>query len=86
MISGRRLATAEGLRVGDGEARVIAIYGRPDRRAPDPFIRDGEELTYRTTARPGAPRRRFVTIDGADRVVEVTVGFTPEVNFDEGCA
>jgi hypothetical protein len=45
VISGRRLATAEGLRVGDGEARVIAIYGRPDRRAPDPFIRDGEELT-----------------------------------------
>ena len=84
--SGPGLATAEGLSVGDSEARAIEIYGTPNRRAPAPYIAGGEELTYRTTVDPAAPRRRVITTDADDRVVEVSVGFTPEVGYDEGCA
>jgi hypothetical protein len=80
------LATAEGLRIGDSEARAIDIYGTPDKRTPAPYIQGGEELTYRTTIDPAAPRRRVITTDGDDRVVEVSVGFPPEVGYDEGCA
>lgn len=83
---GPGLATAEGLRIGDNERRVIETYGTPDRRGPAPYIQGGEQLTYRTTIDPAAPRRRVITTDADDRVVEVSVGFTPEVGYDEGCA
>jgi hypothetical protein len=83
---GPELETAEGLRIGDSEARAIEIYGPPDRREPDPYLHGGEQLTYRTTVDPDAPRRRVITTDVDNVVVEVTVGFTPEVRYDEGCA
>lgn len=86
VITGAPLATAEGLMIGDTEARAIAIYGRPDRRQPAPFIPGGEDLIYRTTLDAGPPRRRVVMTDQDDVVVEVSVGFRPEVDFDEGCA
>ncbi len=86
VITGEPLATAEGLRIGDTEAQAIAIYGRPDRRQPAPFIPGGEDLIYRTTVDAGPPRRRVVMTDQDDLVVEVSVGFRPEVDFDEGCA
>jgi hypothetical protein len=86
VITGAPLATAEGLRIGDTEAQAIAIYGAPDRRQPAPFIPGGEDLIYRTTVDAGPPRRRVVMTDQDDLVVEVSVGFRPEVDFDEGCA
>jgi hypothetical protein len=83
---GPALATAERLSIGDSEARVIETYGTPDERTPAPYLPDGEQLTYDTTIDPAAPRRRVITTDADDRVVEVSVGFTPEVGYDEGCA
>ncbi len=85
VITRARLATAEGLRIGDTEAQVIAIYGPPDRRQPAPFIPGGEDLIYGDDRRD-PPRRRVVMTDQHDVVVEVSVGFRPEVDFDEGCA
>ena len=84
VITGAPLATAEGLRIGDTEAQVLAIYGPPDRRQPAPFIPGGEDLIYGTTV--SSPRRRVVMTDQRNLVVEVSVGFRPEVDFDEGCA
>jgi hypothetical protein len=86
VITGAPLATAQGLRIGDTEARAIAVYGRPDRRQPAPFIPGGEDLIYRTTTDSDPPRRRVIMTDQDDLVVEVSVGFRPEVDFDEGCA
>jgi hypothetical protein len=84
-ISSVGLATAEGLRVGEPEARVTATYGPPFQRRPAPYLHGGEELVYRTTVDPAAPRLRVVTVFEG-RVHDVAVGFTPEVDFDEGCA
>ena len=84
VITGAPLATAEGLRIGDTEAQALAIYGPPDRRQPAPFIPGGEDLIYGTTV--AAPRRRVVMTDQRNLVVEVSAGFRPEVDFDEGCA
>ena len=85
-ITGPGLATAEGLRIGDPEAQATAVYGPPHRRQPAPFIPGGEDLIYRTTVDAGPPRRRVITTDQDDLVVDVTVGFRPEVDYDEGCA
>lgn len=71
---------------GDTEAQAIAIYGPPHRRRPAPFIPGGEDLIYRTTTDGDPPRRRVVMTDQNDVVAEVSVGFRPEVDFDEGCA
>jgi hypothetical protein len=86
VITGVPLATAEGLVVGDTEAQAIAIYGLPDRRQRAPFIPGGEDLIYRTTIDSGPAQRRVIMTDQDNLVVEVSVGFRPEVDFDEGCA
>jgi hypothetical protein len=81
-----RLRTAEGLRIDDPEQRVLHIYGPPDRREPYLYDPDGEVFTYVTTVHGHPARRRVVITDGRNRVQEVTVGFTPEAGFIEGCA
>jgi hypothetical protein len=77
-----RLATAEGLRIGDPEARVTAVYGEPSERDPAPYDPQGEQLTYDLAA----SLKRIVLTSGEGEVVEVRVGLEPEVGYIEGCA
>jgi hypothetical protein len=77
-----RLATAEGLRIGDPAARVTEVYGPPTERDPAPYDPQGEQLTYDLAP----PLKRVVLTSGEGEVVEVRVGLEPEVGFIEGCA
>ena len=53
------------------------------------LVSTGEPLATAQGLRIGdndPPRRRVIMTDQDDLVVEVSVGFRPEVDFDEGCA
>lgn len=58
-----------------GVIRRLVIAGEPLATAQGLRIGDSDP-----------PRRRVIMTDQDDRVVEVSVGFRPEVDFDEGCA
>ena len=75
------IPTAEGVRVGDSEARVREVYG-PDRvvTSPHEYI-DGSYLTVA----PDANHRLVFETDGS-RVTRFRGGRLPEVEWVEGCS
>ena len=83
-VENRGYPTAEGIRVGDDDDRVLAVYaGRVEAR-PHKYV-DGARTLVVTPAR-GAQRRIVFETDAAGRVTRYRVGRMPEVEWVEGCS
>lgn len=75
-------ATAEGARVGDGEARVRSLYGGRVSVQPHKYVEGGH---YFLVADPAHPDDRIVFETDGRVVTQFRAGRTPEVTNVEGC-
>jgi hypothetical protein len=79
-VGSRRYATRSGVRVGDSEQKVIAIYA-------------GQIVRERHAYRPGGSylkvvdgNRKVVFDTDGRRVTQISTGRAPEIDYVEGCA
>ncbi|MES2525352.1 MAG: hypothetical protein V4617_21860 [Gemmatimonadota bacterium] len=78
------VATAEGARVGDTEARIREIYGNAVREEPHKYT--GPVGHYLKVTTPGDTTRMTVFETDGSRVTMYRVGRKPEVEYVEGCS
>jgi hypothetical protein len=77
------IATAAGARVGDTEARVLALYRGRVSTEPHKYVEGGHYLVVQS---PGDSARRLVFETDGRRVTSYRVGRMPEVMWVEGCS
>ena len=77
------IATVEGAKVGDTEARINELYGARVKTSPHKYT--GPTGHYMTVT-PDDGRLRIVFETDGQRVVNWRVGRTPEVEWVEGCS
>lgn len=78
------VATAEGARVGDSEARVLALYAGRVRVEPHHYT--GPVGHYLVVSLPGDTLHRIIFETDGKRVTEYRAGRRPAVEYVEGCA
>jgi hypothetical protein len=83
-VSDTTVATAEGARVGDSEARVDSLYAGRVQRTPHKYT-DGRYLIVRGPASADTLHRLVFETDGR-RVTRFRGGRLPEVEWVEGCS
>lgn len=76
------IATVEGARVGDSEARVKSLYGGRVSVQPHKYVAGGHYLVVTDPAHPGD---RLVFETDGKVVTQFRAGRTPEVMNVEGC-
>ena len=76
------IATAEGARVGDTEARVRSLYGARVSAQPHKYVEGGH---YLVVSDPAHPDDRIVFETDGKVVTQFRTGRTPEVTNVEGC-
>ena len=79
-VRSRIYATRTGIRVGDTQRKVLARYGRSVARSPHKYIEGGFYLTLTVG------NRRLVFETDGRRVIEMSSGRKPEIDYVEGCA
>ena len=85
-IDGRdsTVATREGARVGDSEARIKSLYGSAVRVEPHKYT--GPTGHYLTVTPANDTRHLIVFETDGERVTMFRVGRKPEVSYVEGCS
>jgi hypothetical protein len=78
------VATAEGARIGDPEARIMALYGARLETRPHKYT-DGKYLVVSGTDPAEANYRLVFETDG-EKVTRYRAGALPQVEWVEGCA
>lgn len=78
------VATTEGIRVGDTEARVRAAYGARLVESPHKYVPGGRYLAVPSA--DGNPTRRVIFETNGTRVTRYRAGMRPAVDYVEGCA
>jgi hypothetical protein len=76
------IATAEGARVGDAEARVRSLYGARVSVQPHKYVEGGH---YIVVSDPAHPNDRIVFETDGKVVTQFRAGRMPEVMNVEGC-
>ena len=84
-VTGRRVATVEGARVGDAEARVRSLYGGRLEEQPHKYVEAGRYLVVRPPERADSAYRLVFETDG-NTVTRYRSGRLPEVMWVEGCS
>jgi hypothetical protein len=82
-VSDTTVATAEGARVGDSEARIDSLYAGRVQRTPHKYV-DGNYLIVRGLVPADTLHRLVFETDGR-RVTQFRGGRLPEVEWVEGC-
>ncbi len=80
-VEGRRYATRSGVRVGDSERKVLDTYPGQLVRTPHAYYAGGEYLKILD----GRHKVVFET-RGDGRVMQISTGRTPHIDYIEGCA
>ncbi len=83
-VTGGRIATREGARVGDAQAHVESLYTGRVEVQPHKYT-DGKYLVVRPTERADSAYRLVFETDG-NRVTRYRAGRLPEVQWVEGCS
>lgn len=83
-ITGRRVATVEGARVGDTRARIDSLYAGRVEVQPHEYT-DGHYLVVRPMEGAHNAHRIIFETDGS-RVTSYRAGRLPEVGWVEGCS
>ena len=83
-VTGGRIATAEGARTGDPEARIRNLYAGRLEEQPHEYT-NGRYLIVRPPERADSAYRLVFETDG-NRVTRYRSGRLPEVMWVEGCA
>lgn len=83
-IDSASLATAEGARVGDPEARIRQLYAGRVTEGPHKYVESGKYLTVRPADADTARALVFETDGG--RVTRMRAGQRPQVEYVEGCS
>lgn len=83
-VTGGRVATAEGARVGDSEDRINTLYAGRVEVQPHKYTA-GHYLVVRPTTRADDAYRIIFETDGS-RVTSYRAGRRPEVEWVEGCS
>ena len=78
------VATEEGARIGDSEARILELYG--DRVRVEPHHYTGPEGHYLIVETPGDTVHRIVFETDGRHVTLYRAGRRPAVDYVEGCA
>jgi hypothetical protein len=79
-LGGSGFTTKSGLRVGETEAAIRAVYGRKAKRSPHAYDMDGH---YFKVTRG---HRRLVFETDGELITQIHGGRIPEVDYVEGCA
>jgi len=79
-VNSRLYATRKGIRVGDSERRVLAVYGRNLTRSRHTYVTGGSYLKLTVG------NRRIVFDTDGRRVTQISSGRKPEIDYVEGCA
>ena len=82
-VDSASIATTEGVRVGDTEARVRAAYGTRLVESPHKYVRGGRYLSASSV--DGDDSRRVVFETDGTRVMRYRAGVRPAVEYVEGC-
>jgi hypothetical protein len=83
-VTGGRIATREGARIGDSEGRINTLYAGRVEVQPHKYT-DGRYLIVRPMERADSAYRIVFETDGS-RVVRYRSGRLPEVQWVEGCS
>ena len=83
-VTGGRVSTVEGARVGDTEERIESLYAGRVEEQPHKYT-DGHYLVVRPAARADSAYRIVFETDG-NRVTRYRSGRLPEVMWVEGCS
>jgi hypothetical protein len=78
------VATAEGARIGDPEARIVSLYGGRVEARPHKYT-DGKYLVVSGTD-PADRNHRLVFETDGEKVTRYRAGALPQVEWVEGCA
>ena len=76
------IATAEGAKIGDSEARIKSLYGNRVATTPHKYVQGGHYLTVTPT--DGSANRIVFETDG-NKVTEYRSGQVPQVEQVERC-
>lgn len=76
-----KFQTASGIRVGNSEARVRAVYGKRLEITEHQYFLDGHYLTVRSADR----RFALVVETDGEKVIYIRSGQVPSVEYVEGC-
>lgn len=76
-----RYSTRKGIHVGDRAADVRRAYGRNVRSSPAPYDPSGRILTVTT-----GNRKVTFTTRSTGRIISISTGRSPEIDYIEGCA
>ena len=83
-VTGGRIATYEGARIGDSEERIESLYAGRVEEQPHKYT-DGHYLVVRPAVRADSAYRIVFETDGR-RVTRYRSGRLPEVMWVEGCS
>jgi hypothetical protein len=78
------IATAEGARIGDSEARIKSLYGSAVTTTPHKYVQGGHYLTVTPVSRADTAYKIIFETDGK-QVTEFRSGKSPEVEQVERC-
>ena len=84
-VTGGRVATVEGARVGDSEARIRSLYTGRLEEQPHKYVTGGRYLVVRPPERADSAYRLVFETDG-QAVTRYRSGRLPEVMWVEGCS
>ncbi len=79
-VRSRTYRTRTNIRVGDTQRKVLASYGPSLKQSPHKYIRGGFYLKLTVG------NRRLVFETDGRRVIEMSSGRKPEIDYVEGCA
>jgi hypothetical protein len=84
-VTGGRVATVEGARVGDTEAKIRSLYAGRLEAQPHKYVQAGHYLVVRPPERADSAYRLVFETDG-HAVTRYRSGRLPEVMWVEGCS
>lgn len=77
------VATREGARIGDPEARILELYGPGVEVSGHRYVEGGH---YLSATRPATDSTRFIFETDGQRVTDYRAGLLPPVRWVEGCS